>query len=184
MPPGYFSSQSQNVDVGLQPPRSHPRAGNLDVVAHPSYGIDPRELNISVLGHNDLDDASHDPSSSSFDSNLDLGFDIDYNLDLDSSSEVLDPYVNFIITPQDESPPAGQQQGLAPRIPCSQPGCSKTFSRKDCLTRHEKSRTHCIVWGRYMCPAAGCPMSQGEGFSRYDKIGEHWSKQHGIYERK
>lgn len=166
------------ADFNLQPSPSHSEVANPDVVACPLYGVDPCKLSISVVGHSNLHDASREPTSSDLDLGVDFNFGSDHNLDLESYSNVLlDPYVNFITTPQDELAPVAQQ-GQAPRFSCSQPGCSKTFSRKDSLRRHEKGRAHCLVWGLHMCHISGCRMSRGKGFSRHDKVIEHLYMQH------
>jgi hypothetical protein len=178
-----LGSQTRNrpitADFDLQPSPSHSEVANPDVVACPLYGVDPCKLSISGLGHSNLHDASREPTGSDLNLGLDFNFGSDHNLDLEAySSLLLDPYVNFITTPQDELAPIAQQQRQASRFSCSQPGCSKTFSRKDCLTRHENGRAHSLVWGLHMCPIAGCRMNRGEGFSRRDKVKEHLYKQH------
>ncbi|KUJ10071.1 uncharacterized protein LY89DRAFT_268878 [Mollisia scopiformis] len=70
--------------------------------------------------------------------------------------------------------------GPAPTIHlhrCSFGTCTKRFKRPTDLARHQYT-VHLNMTGR-LCPIAGCPKSQGRGYSRADKVTEHLWKKHG-----
>lgn len=73
------------------------------------------------------------------------------------------------------APIALPQTTLSTRIPCGY--CPQTFARDPDRIRHERSK-HFGTPGVYLCPVAACPKSQGQGFSRQDKLTEHKWKQH------
>jgi len=62
----------------------------------------------------------------------------------------------------------------APRYNCSH--CMRSFKRDSDRIRHENA-TH--LGQVYLCPVAGCVKSQGQGYSRPDKVTEHLWKKHG-----
>jgi hypothetical protein len=55
--------------------------------------------------------------------------------------------------------------------------CSQSFKRDCDRGRHERS-VHSPAYGRFLCPIAGCPRSQGAGYCRADKVKEHLWKKH------
>jgi hypothetical protein len=72
--------------------------------------------------------------------------------------------------------PSPQQPIPADRVPCTQPGCTRTFTRDSDRIRHNNA-VHAATQAVYLCPVAGCPKSQGVGYSRADKVTAHkWQK--------
>jgi hypothetical protein len=55
--------------------------------------------------------------------------------------------------------------------------CSQSFKRDYDRGRHERS-IHSSAYGRFVCPIAECPRSQGAGYCRADKVKEHLWKKH------
>jgi hypothetical protein len=55
--------------------------------------------------------------------------------------------------------------------------CTKSFRREANLTRHNNN-FHGINRGLHLCPILGCVKSQGQGYSRADKVTEHLWKKH------
>jgi hypothetical protein len=88
----------------------------------------------------------------------------------------LPPNVNASVAIQQPFP-APQQLAPAGRIPCTQPGCTRTFTRDSDRIRHNNT-VHGARQAVYLCPVAGCPKSQGMGYSRADKVTEHKWKKH------
>ncbi|KAH8746890.1 hypothetical protein BGZ57DRAFT_917260 [Hyaloscypha finlandica] len=56
--------------------------------------------------------------------------------------------------------------------------CSQSFKRDYDRGRHERS-IHSSAYGRFVCPIAECPRSQGAGYCRADKVKEHLWRKHG-----
>jgi hypothetical protein len=63
------------------------------------------------------------------------------------------------------------------RISCTNPTCTRTFKRHFERIRHEAS-VHRITRQRHLCPITGCSKSQGNGYTRPDKVTEHLWKKH------
>ncbi|CZR66277.1 uncharacterized protein PAC_16178 [Phialocephala subalpina] len=67
-----------------------------------------------------------------------------------------------------------QRQAIT-RFQCGH--CNRSFKRDCDRGRHERS-IHSATHGRFVCPIAGCPRSQGAGYCRADKVKEHLWKKH------
>ena len=79
--------------------------------------------------------------------------------------------------PQPSAPAlaATNAAGPKPRFQCMM--CTRPFRRDFERTRHETS-VHGINRRLHLCPVPGCPKSQGNGFSRTDKVTEHLWRKH------
>ena len=66
------------------------------------------------------------------------------------------------------------------RVACRMLGCVQTFRRDPDRNRHELAY-HGInqTFNLHVCPVAGCPKSQGRGYTRKDKLTEHLWRKHG-----
>ena len=75
------------------------------------------------------------------------------------------------------APPIGTRNSALTLIRCAYPPCTKCFRRNSDRVRHENS-VHLNNQGAHLCPIAGCDKSQGDGYSRADKVTEHLWKKH------
>ena len=76
-----------------------------------------------------------------------------------------------------QSPPTLPQPAPTHSVLCTQPGCTRTFTRDSDRIRHNNT-VHGAIQAVHLCPIAGCPKSQGVGYSRADKVIEHKWKKH------
>ncbi|KAE8448920.1 hypothetical protein EG329_008716 [Mollisiaceae sp. DMI_Dod_QoI] len=74
-------------------------------------------------------------------------------------------------------PATGIRNGAHGLMRCAYPPCTKRFNRNYERVRHEDS-VHRNNQGAHLCPIAGCDKSQGNGYSRADKVIEHLWKKH------
>ena len=80
-----------------------------------------------------------------------------------------------MVNPLSAAIPAPTAHPATSRFSCT--NCHATFKRDGDRRRHIASK-HLAIQGVHLCPIAGCPQSQGTGYSRADKLTEHLWKKH------
>ena len=85
------------------------------------------------------------------------------------------PILN-LMPPSLENPVDGFPKASEDQFPCKHGSCSISFKRAADLERH--ARAHQPGPKEYECPGPGCAQKGAKGFTRKDKLADHWKGKH------
>ena len=167
---GLGASASRSIDGTISSGLNYHDATRISTNPYPIY--QPGIPGFSAFGA--LNTNSIGPWSPISDLTQTTPFPFNWNTDIsDSHPERFQDVAIFSPTPFRDTNSATP----APKISCTDPTCSKSFTRRTDMVRH--ARKHNFSAQKFPCTAAGCQYVGNQGFLRKDKLRDHVRSVHG-----